>query len=126
MLRCHLVLQLFGSHISSVISTLEDLGIESKSITGERVESINRGPLKLSLKRTVLQSPSGRTKSVCEINGQAVTLKVLKAVASPLLAIVNAPSAGMALGRPNSRMAMIDTGKQSHVSTTCLQRNLSS
>lgn len=102
---------MFGSHISSVTSTLKDLGVDSESIVGENIKSAIRGFLKLSLKRSVVQSPNGRTKSVCEINGQLVTLKVLKAVASPLLAIVNAPSAGVALGRPNSRMAMIDTGK---------------
>ncbi|KAL3945848.1 MAG: hypothetical protein SGBAC_000120 [Bacillariaceae sp.] len=115
------VLKLFGSHISSVMSSLKYLGLDAESILGEEISSMSRGPLDISLKRSVVQSFNGRTKSVCEINGHPVTLKVLKAVASPLLAIVNAPSAGMALGRPNARMAMIDIGISSEITETVRQ-----
>ncbi|CAJ1952450.1 unnamed protein product [Cylindrotheca closterium] len=116
-----MILKLFGSHIASVASTLRFLGVDAESILGEDVESMSRGALDLSLKRSIMQSSNGRTKSVCEINDQTVTLKVLKAVASPLLAIVNAPLAGMALGRPNSRMAMIDIGIRSEITETVRQ-----
>ena len=113
---CISVLALYGSHIPTVISTLRHLGLDSETIAGIDKESV-KGPFELSLKRSIMQSSGGRTKSACEINGQTVTLKVLKAVASPLLATVNAPSAGVALSRPTSRMAMIDTGKTSTICT---------
>jgi len=51
-----------------------------------------------------------RIKSTCFINGHSVPLKVLKAIASPLIAVVNAPVAATALGRPASRLSMIDSG----------------
>jgi hypothetical protein len=102
---------LYDSHISAVARTLEKLELNANSILGEYPSDTSTIPVELTLKRSLSMSgTSGRIKSVCEINGHVVTLKALKAVGAPLLAIVNAPAAGAALGRASSRMSMIDTG----------------
>ena len=69
--------------------------------------------LVLRLKRTLLLQPSlgnkARLKSLCEINGQTVTLKILSVIARPLLAVVDASAASAALSRPEARLAILDT-----------------
>lgn len=104
---------LYGAHIAAVTSTLERLELNADSILV--AHPTYASAVELKLKRSMsLSGPSGRIKSVCEINGHAVTLKALKAIGAPLLAIVNAPAAGAALGRASSRMAMIDTGRSQY------------
>jgi DNA repair ATPase RecN len=98
-----------------VKSTLERLKLDPTSIL---CSNQSDPPLTLKLKRALsISNPTGRIQSTCSINDHGVTLKVLKAVGAPLLAIVNAPAAAAALGRPKSRMAMIDTGVPSVVVT---------
>jgi hypothetical protein len=50
-----------------------------------------------------------RLKSVCSVNGQLVTLKVLASVASPLLAVVDTPMAAAALSKASARTGILDT-----------------
>ena len=98
-----------------VKSTLEKNGLDPAFILGSNHDKI---PLLIKLKRSLsISNPSGRVKSSCSINDQVVTLKVLKAIGAPLLAVVNAPAAAAALGRQNSRMAMVDSGVPSAVLT---------
>eukprot|EP00566_Odontella_aurita_P004621 CAMPEP_0113586572 /NCGR_PEP_ID=MMETSP0015_2-20120614/34371_1 /TAXON_ID=2838 /ORGANISM="Odontella" /LENGTH=763 /DNA_ID=CAMNT_0000492023 /DNA_START=259 /DNA_END=2550 /DNA_ORIENTATION=- /assembly_acc=CAM_ASM_000160 len=57
-----------------------------------------------------IKSPKPRLKSRCEVNGQVVTLKALRAIASPLVTLVDASAAASALSKPTSRLAIIDKG----------------
>ena len=92
-------------HFSFVSKKLSRMGIDPAGILDSGVM--------LSLKRVISITPTGksqRMKSTCFINGHSVPLKVLKAIASPLIAIVNAPAAATALGKPALRLSMIDSG----------------
>jgi DNA repair ATPase RecN len=98
-----------------VRNILERMGVDPSPMLGTGQAGV---PVTLKLKRSLLLSDSsGRIKSACSINDQSVTLKILKSVGAPLLAIVNAPAAASALGRPGSRMAMLDTAVPSVVLT---------
>ena len=48
-------------------------------------------------------------KSICKVNGQLCTLKALKMLVTPLIAIVDAPKAAAALSKPKVRMDILDT-----------------
>jgi DNA repair ATPase RecN len=105
---------LYGSHVSVIRSTLEKLNLDAGSIFGNQLDMA--APLHLSLKRSFFKSEiNGRIKSSCKINGLIVTLKALKAIGGPMLAIVNAPMASMALGKSHSRMTMFDAGIPSEI-----------
>ena len=60
-------------------------------------------------------------KSICRINGRHVSIKTLRHVASPLFTRVDVSTASAALSRPNSRLAMIDTGVSMKLRRKCLQ-----
>ena len=49
-----------------------------------------------------------RLKSTCRINNQAISLKNLATIASPLFACIDAAAASLALTKSSARMAMID------------------
>lgn len=63
---------------------------------------------RLHLSRTIMME-QGRLKSVCQINGETVTIKVLSKLCSSLLAVVDASAASTALSRPQARLAILDT-----------------
>eukprot|EP00980_Cylindrotheca_fusiformis_P020698 scaffold7738_cov133-Cylindrotheca_fusiformis.AAC.7 len=99
----------------AVERALEQLDLNRNSILGAAPTDPS-SHVELKLRRSLtLSGANGRIKSVCEINGHIVTLKALKTVGAPLLAIVNAPAAAAALARANSRMSMIDTGVPTEV-----------
>lgn len=60
---------------------------------------------------------NARLRSVCEINGTPVPNKDLTTVASPLIAIIDASAAAVALAKPNARIAVIDTGVPASILT---------
>jgi len=118
-------------HQTYVTNALRQMGLDPNKILLESDEDKDEdqnqegkvGVTALRLKRVISLSPSStnnnktnsgqqrqRVKSNCFINDQPVTLKALKAIVSPLIAIVNAPVAAAALGRPASRLSMIDSG----------------
>jgi len=54
-------------------------------------------------------SKKGRIRNTCQINKNNVTLKTLRAIASPLIATVDAAAAASALGQPKARIQIIDS-----------------
>jgi len=74
----------------------------------------------LHLKRTLSLSDSGKLKSVCRINDKHVSLKTLRQIASPLFTRVDV-GASSALGRPASRLTMLDTGVSDGLKQNCSQ-----
>lgn len=68
----------------------------------------------IRLKRT-LSLNGARVKSSCSINDYPLTLKAMKTIGTPLVAIVDAAAAGAALGRKESRLQMVDAGVPSHL-----------
>ena len=116
-------------HLSFVSKTLHRMGLDPTAVLQESDEDgienqqEDNSSFTLRLKRVISINPKSkqdgnneeapkrqRMKSACFINGHSVPLKVLKAIASPLIAIVNAPAAANALGRPALRLSMIDNG----------------
>jgi len=99
-------------HVAFVSKTLSQMGLDSSLVLKQTDDNATDGTTTttLRLKRVISMTPSQRMKSACFINGHSVPLKVLKAIASPLIAIVNAPAAANALGRPALRLSMIDSG----------------
>jgi DNA repair ATPase RecN len=69
----------------------------------------------IRLKRTLSLKNGSRVKSSCFINDYPVSLKAMKEIGTPLVAIVDAPAAAAALGKAESRMQMIDAGVPSHL-----------
>ena len=103
-----MTIQLDEPQLSEVEMACRRIGLD--------VSDLSSQDAKLVLKRTLsLQPPSKsssskpRLKSTCEINGRTVTLKVMKAIAGPLLTIVDAAVAAAALSKPSSRLAVVDT-----------------
>lgn len=72
------------------------------------------------LKRTLMRTngKTGRLSSLCEVNGKPVTMKDVRSIFAPLLAIVDASAAANALSRVQARLAALDTA----VSTPVLSR----
>ncbi len=111
-----MVLSLFDEeHLSFVSKTLTRMGLDPSIFLENVFYEDGSQSTTLWLKRVISITPQQRMKSTCYINGHAVPLKVLKAIASPLVAIVNAPAAASALGRPALRLSMIDSGIPSSV-----------
>ena len=111
-------LQLHQPHVSTTFKVLEKIGLNATSILGSYSQDHNDAPVKLTLKRVLpvlSYTDAERTnkeiavRSTCTMNGHQVSLKALKAVGSPLIAIVDAPAASAALRLPQSRLRMIDT-----------------
>ena len=98
-------------HLSHVQNSFRTIGLDSALL-------FENDPAAATLKlRRILSiaAPSqkggkARLRSVCEINGKPVAIKDLTTVASPLIAIVDASAAAMALAKPNARIAVIDMG----------------
>lgn len=128
-----MVLSLYDeAHVSFVSKALRRMGLDPTIVLQQLDDdgSTNQqqdATITLSLKRVMTMTPTAmndktkeendegtpkrqRMKSTCFINGHSVSLKVLKAIASPLIAVVNAPDASTALGRPALRLSMIDSG----------------
>jgi DNA repair ATPase RecN len=108
-------LSLADPFLSAAKSAFPKLGLDPSSLLSNDLDS-PKTTGKLVLSRTLLVQPlslqansKSRLKSVCQINGQAVTLKVLATLASPLLAVVDAATAATALSKPASRTAILDT-----------------
>ncbi|KAL3914799.1 MAG: hypothetical protein SGILL_005951, partial [Bacillariaceae sp.] len=102
------------AHIAMIQSTLQQQNLDSEQILALTTTTTHE----LKLKRVLSLTKNGqRVKSACYLNDHPVTLKTLKAVGGPLIAIVDAPAAAAALGRPASRLMMIDSGVPSSVLT---------
>jgi DNA repair ATPase RecN len=95
------------THLSGVVEAFQTIGLDTSALVQDG---------KLILERTLLLVPPGsrsssrRLKSVCSINQQSVSLKDMASLARPLLVVVDASTAAMALAKPEARLAMIDMG----------------
>ena len=116
-----MVLTLYDrSHFSFVTKKLQDLGLDPNIIKQQYIPEMSETesfvpPVILDLKRTISLSSTKnknqrRVKSKCFINDHLVSLKALKAIASPLVAVVDASAAAAALRQPSSRLSIIDSG----------------
>jgi len=111
-----LTVNLHEPQLSAVSTNVQRFGVDS-SILFNKQSKISQ----LHLKRTISLSNSGRLKSVCRINGKHVSLKTLRQVAAPLFTRVDVGVASAALGRPASRLAMLDMGVPESVMQNCAQ-----
>lgn len=103
--------------LSAAVTVFSKLGLDPSSMY---LTDDSKRTGKLVLSRSLLLQPptlattqprnsiKSRLKSVCQINGQTVTLKVLATVASRLLAVVDAAVATSALSKPAARLAILD------------------
>ena len=103
-----LVLGLQEPHVSFVQVYLENLGID----LGDQWNTKDAAAKLLTIRRTLIRSstPRAKLKSVCTVNGQPITLKALSTLTSPLLVVVDASAAAVALSQPGARLALLDTG----------------
>jgi len=77
----------------------------------------------LHLKRTLISNDTTtgrqRLKSICKINNKHISLKTLRQIASPLFMRVDVGVASSALGRPASRLTMLDMGVSDVMKSNC-------
>ena len=100
-----MVLRLSEPHISMVQRSLSAIGLDPGTLFDSKADD-SMGTLTLRRELVVAEK---RLKSICTINGHTVSLTGLRIVASPLLAIVDASAAAVALAKQHSRMSIIDT-----------------
>ena len=114
-MRCaFIVLKLSEPHLSATMNLMQEIGLDPALVS----DTIKDGEATLQLTRMIIENETKgkvkrQLKSICKVNGKLVTLKTLKTVVTPLIAIVDATAAGAALKDPKSRMAIIDTGVKS-------------
>eukprot|EP00581_Thalassiosira_minuscula_P005651 CAMPEP_0183740896 /NCGR_PEP_ID=MMETSP0737-20130205/60760_1 /TAXON_ID=385413 /ORGANISM="Thalassiosira miniscula, Strain CCMP1093" /LENGTH=808 /DNA_ID=CAMNT_0025976067 /DNA_START=36 /DNA_END=2462 /DNA_ORIENTATION=- len=112
-----LTVNLYEPQLSSVSANLRRFNIDP-SILLHDDQQPNIGLL--HLKRTLKSNnSSGRLKSVCRINGKHCSLKTLREIASPLFTRVDVGVASSALGRPASRLTMLDMGVPDSLLQNC-------
>jgi hypothetical protein len=106
---------LYEPHLAAVSTTLRRFGIDPTIILRRRDDDDEDSEVvvgELRLERTLVGSggDTGRVKSVCRINGRHASLATMREVAGPLFVRVDVGVASAALGRPASRLTMLDTG----------------
>lgn len=111
------VIRLTEPHITATTNMLQEVGLDPSLITSTIDE---HQTAKLELTRMIIEnetksSKRKQLKSICKINGKLTTLKVLKYLITPLIAIVDASAASSALKDPKARMAILDSGVDSNV-----------
>eukprot|EP00554_Chaetoceros_debilis_P008028 CAMPEP_0194078958 /NCGR_PEP_ID=MMETSP0149-20130528/5241_1 /TAXON_ID=122233 /ORGANISM="Chaetoceros debilis, Strain MM31A-1" /LENGTH=957 /DNA_ID=CAMNT_0038760315 /DNA_START=99 /DNA_END=2972 /DNA_ORIENTATION=+ len=121
--EAELVIKLSEPYITVTKIMMEGAGVNSNLLS----QSINEnGVASLSLSRTTTNNNNNNTnndstndsdserkkpsiKSIFKINGKQITMKAMKLITSPLIAIVDAAAAATALAQPKARMDIIDT-----------------
>lgn len=111
----HKVIKLTEPHLSLSLKLMEEAGLNPDLIS----DTIEDDMAILQLTRMIVESEtkskSKQLKSICKVNGQLCTLKALKILVTPLIAIVDAPKAAGALSKPKARMDILDAGVDSVV-----------
>jgi len=102
-----MTIQLDEPHLSMVGLACNRIGLDASEILSQDGKLVLKRALSLQSSKSSSSKP--RLKSTCEINGRTITLKAMKAIAGPLLTIVDAAVAAAALSKPNLRLAVIDT-----------------
>ncbi len=93
---------------------MERLGIDLRIPPNKNSE-----PRRIQLKREISAGNAGRLKSVCTVNEIPISLKTLRQIALPLFTRVDVGVASAALGRPASRLAIIDMGVPEQLRENC-------
>lgn len=111
----HSAATLYEPHLSAVQTNLLRFGIDPDILVYQK----SKVSL-LHLKRTLSSTnSSGRLKSVCRINGKHISLKTLRQIAAPLFTRVDVGVASAALGRPASRLTILDMGVPESIKQNC-------
>jgi len=121
--------KLFEPHLSAVSSALQSVGVDP-SILFQHIDNHNtvsefddknknKKHGQLHAKRILHITETGRLKSTCRINNKHLSLKSLRKIVAPLFTRVEVGIASAALGRPASRLAMIDMGVSDEVKLRC-------
>ena len=105
------VIKLTEPHLSLTLKLMEEAGLDPTLIS----DTTKDGVATLQLTRMIIENETkgkakATLKSICKVNGKLVTLKALKTIVTPLIAIVDAPAAAAALAKPKARMDIINTG----------------
>jgi len=114
---CIEAVNLHEPQLTAVSNNLQRFGIDPSILFNKKT----RVCCQLHLKRKLSSSNSGRLKSVCRINGKHISLKTLRQIASPLFTRVDVRVASSALGRPASRLTILDMGVPDSLKRTCSQ-----
>lgn len=110
-------MNLYEPHISAISANLERVGIDTSSVLSNE----NSESRQLQLKRILSVGSSGRLKSFCTVNGIPIPLKTLRQIALPLFTRVDVGVASAALGRPSSRLAIVDIGVPESLKQNCVE-----
>jgi len=117
--------KLYEPQLTAVSNTLQKFGINPSILFNDEqqqqqsrddddcIYKYNDNCGHLYLKRTLISNYTTggrRLKSVCKINNKHISLKTLRQIASPLFTRVDVGVASSALGRPASRLIMLDMG----------------
>jgi hypothetical protein len=111
--QIHIAVSLYEPHLSALSTNLERLGIDLRIPTNKNSET------RLHLKREISARNAGRLKSFCTVNEIPISLKTLRQIALPLFTRVDVGVASAALGRPASRLAMLDLGVPEQLRENC-------
>lgn len=116
-LWCFQEIRLCAPHFDLAKLLLAHHGVDVSFLENERKIILKRS-LTLSTKRVNkngVKSTKPHLKFLCEINGQKVTMKILRAIGTPFITLVDASTAASALAKPNARVAILDKGVPSRV-----------
>jgi len=109
-------LKLSEPHITLTRNRLSEFGLDSEIL--EKSDDLVELVFKRTMERSSVKKSGGkgRLRNKCKINGKEVTLKVLRAIASPLIITVDAVSAASALSQLKARIGIVDANITSNVS----------
>lgn len=119
----HTAAKLYEPQLTAVLASLEQHGIDSSILYNCDIDNNEQSKEEayLHLKRTLSTNDSGRVKSICSINGEHISLKTMRQMLAPLLVRVDVGVASAALGRPASRLAILDMGVPVNVIRNCIK-----
>lgn len=122
-------MKLFEPHLSAVSCALQSVGVDPSilfqhidnhdTLSDFDVKNKNKKHGQLHAKRILHVTENGKLKSTCRINNKHLSLKSLRKIVAPLFTRVDVGIASAALGRPASRLAMIDMGVSDEVKSRC-------
>lgn len=119
----HTAAKLYEPQLTAVLASLKQHGIDSSILYNCDTDNNEQSKeaAYLHLKRTLSTNDLGRVKSICSINGKHISLKTMRQMLAPLLVRVDVGVASAALGRPASRLAILDMGVPVNVIRNCIK-----
>lgn len=119
--KVEIELSLRDPYLAAAELVFKQLDLDASSLIPTIDHEVNRTG-RLFLSRTLQSQPpnllsptlnntngKSKLKSICLVNDQLISLKALAALASPLLTVVDAPTAASALSKASTRTAVLDT-----------------